>query len=165
MAKHRKSSNFFAYRIEEQLALATLANGIALTGDLTALGLTKCYLISADLNWTIEGMTSGQGPIDVGVASGDLTATEIVESLDAKPTSRSDRIPMERSRRPVRRSGSFPSQDVTETLNDGKPIRTKLKFYIDEGIELVAWARNRSGATLAGGAVLNVTGNLFMKWA
>ncbi len=161
----KRDNKFFAYRIEEQFALGALANGIAIAGDTTALGVTKCYLISADLVWSIEDSTSDEGPIDVGLASGDLSVTEIVEGLDAKPTSRSDRIAMERSRRPIRRAGSFAGSGANETLNDGKEIRTKLKFYIDEGIELVAWARNRSGATLTTGAVVNVVGTLFMKWA
>ncbi len=147
------------------MALGTLGNGVAIAVALTSLGATKVYCISADLQWALDDATGAEGPIAVGMASGDLTVGEMVEAIDAQPTSRSDRIPMERARRPVRKAGQFSVFSTHETLNDGKAIRTPLKFYIDEGVELMAYARNRSGATLTTGAVLTVTGTLYMTWA
>ncbi len=164
MARHGRRRNFFAYPIEDQLSLSTLANGIVLAGNLTTFGVTEAYCISADVQYTLDGLTPNEGPIDVGLSTSDLTVTEIVEQLTAQPTSKSDIIAMERSRRPVRKAGSFAGQSANESLNDGKPIRTRLKFMLAEGKELVLWARNRSGGTLTTGATVTVTGTLFMRW-
>ncbi len=168
MAKHqksgRRSKKFFAYPIENSLALITLANGVALAGNLTALGVTKAYCISADLSWSIDDLTPGEGPLEVGLSTSDLTVTEIIEKLDAKPTSQSDIIAIERSRRPVRNSGRFSGQPANESLNDGLAIRTPLRFVLAEGKELVMWVRNKSGANLTTGAVVRVVGTLYMKW-
>ncbi len=146
------------------MALTTLANGIIVANSVTAFGVTKAYLISADLQWSLDDNTAGEGPIAVGLTSSDLTVTEMAEKLDARPTSKSDIIAMERSRRPVRNSGAFAVSEVGETLNDGKAIRTPLKFVLAEGKELQIFARNKSGATLTTGAVVRVTGTLYMKW-
>lgn len=167
MAKHRNKGGhrFFAYPIEVDLTLSTLAAGASITGSLTGLGVTKAYCISADVTWSVDGVTSGEGPLRVGLANGNLTATEINEKLDARPTSQTDIIAMERSRRPVRPVGKFPGQTADEALKDGTPIRTKLGFFIDEGVELVAYARNDSASTLTTGAVVHASGTLYMKWA
>ncbi len=166
MAKHKRRgrSRFFAYPIDHSLALATLANGIVLSDDMTNFGVTKVYCISADLSWSVDDQTVGEGPLVVGLNSGDLSVTEIAEKLDAKPVSQTDRIAMERSRRPVRNTGRFSGAAVGETLNDGQPIRTPLKFILDTGIELALWVRNKSGATLTTGTVVRVTGTLYMRW-
>ncbi len=146
------------------MALGTLANGIVLAQSLTSLGVTEAYCISVDIQYALDGLTANEGPIDVGVSTTDLTVTEIVEQLTAQPTSKSDIIAMERSRRPVRKAGSFAGQSPNEILNDGKPIRTRCKFSLAEGKELVLWARNRSGASLTTGATVTVTGTLYMRW-
>ncbi len=162
--KGRKSSNFFAYPVQDDTPLGALGEGILVQGALSGLGITKVWVISADLQWSTSNHTPGEGPISVGLASGDLTVGETAEKLDARPTSRSDRIAMERSRRPVRRVGIFPGIAAEETLNDGKSIRTKLGFYLDEGIELNAWARNEDSAQFTTGTLIVVSGMVYMRW-
>ncbi len=167
MAKHSKRrgrSKFFAYPIDESMVLSTLANGIAVAQSITAFGVTKVFIISADLSWSIDDATPLEGPLHVGLNSSDLSVTEIIEKLDAQPTSQSDRIAIERSRRPVRNTGSFAVQTANETLNDGKPIRTPCKWIADTGLEAQIWVRNKSGATLTTGSVVRVTGTLFCRW-
>ncbi len=169
MAKHRKSgrrrsSRFFAYPIAANLALGTLADGVIISTALTAFGQTRVSLISADISWSIDGLTANEGPIEIGLGSSNLSNTETGEALDASPTSQTDIIAMERSRRPVRRVGQFPGQSANESLKDGDQIRTTLKFPVNEGVELNLWARNRSGATLTTGAIVRVSGTLFMRW-
>ncbi len=163
--RRRRSGNFFAYPVQVDLALGALAEGATVAGDLTAFGTTRVRVISADLTWTINDGTSGQGPVRFGLTTNDLTVAEVNQKLDARPTSKSDIIAMERSRRPVRDAGKM-SIDATGNaiLNDGKPKRTKLGFSLDEGKELQAWARNEDSAVLVTGAILHVSGTLYMVW-
>lgn len=162
--RRRRSNRFFAYPVEKDLILGALASNIAFDGDLTAFGSTRVRCISADLQWSMNNHVSGEGPISVGLSSSDLSVTEIIEHLDARPTSQSDIVAMERSRRPVRRAGVFSAGAGNEHLNDGKAIRTKLRFSVNEGVELSAWARNEDTAALTTGTIIHVTGTLYMMW-
>ncbi len=169
MAKHRKSggrksSKFFAYPIEVDVTLSTLGAGVVTSGAMTALGVTKAYCISADVTWSIDGLTEDEGPLRVGLFNGNLSNTEVSEKLDARPTSQSDIIAMERSRRPVRPAGKFAGNETNEVLNEGKSIRTKLGFIIDEGVELEAYVRNDGSGALTTGAIAHASGTLYMKW-
>ncbi len=131
---------------------------------LTNFGSTKFKVVSADLMWTLRGLTALEGGIEVGIVSNDLTIAEAIEGLDASPTSKSDVIAMERIRRPVRRLGTFSGLNVNDVLNNGKPIRTKLFVLLDTGIELDAWIRN-IGSTLTTGATIEVSGRVYGYWA
>ncbi len=167
MAKHRKrsyNSNFQVINVDNGIALSTLAAGVAIAADLTTLGVAKFTVISADLMWTIKGLTAGEGPITVGIANGDLTVSNIGETLDANPTNKSDIIARERARRPVRRAGVFHGLSSEEVLNDGKPIRTKLRTTLDTGVELTMFARNQTGSTLTTGASVFCFGKLYGFW-
>ncbi len=169
MAKHRsrrrRNSNFFAYPLNTTHPLGTLAAGVITSAAMTAFGTTRVRVISADLTWAIAGSTAQEGPLRVGLTSSNLSNTEIGEALDAAPTSKADIIAIERSKRPVRSVGQYEIQSTTEVLNDGKPIRTKLQFGLDEGIELNLWVRNVSGiANLTTGAAVIVSGILYCVW-
>ncbi len=172
MAKTQKrtvtaNKAFQALPVNASLALSTLATETALTVALSALA-DDFYVISADLTWTIRDLTGGEDPIHVGLANGDLSVAEIKEAINAAPTSRSDIVAREHARRPIRRIGSFVSGSANlfgNYLNDGKPIRTKVKMYLAEGVELNAFAFNASGAALTTGAVMRVYGTLYGRWS
>ncbi len=150
--------------VEATLSLGALANDATVSSALTALGVTEAYVISADLTYALKGLTGEEGPLRVGLANDDLSVTEINEKLDARPTSQADIVAMERSRRPVRDAGTFGGQTPESVLNEGLPIRTTCKFHLAEGKELAVWIRNKSGATLTTGAVLQVSGTMYMRW-
>ncbi len=170
MAKHRRRrrggrrADFQALRVEQEIGVGALINGNVLTSTMTALGETEYQVVSMDLVWSKRDGTAGEGPFQVGVANGDLNATEIAEALDANPTSPADIVLRERAKRPVRHVGSFAGLGE-ENLNDGKPIRTRLWTKLANGIEMEFWVRNRSGATLTTGMVVNVSGVIYGYWA
>ncbi len=170
MAKHkgkrrRRNTKFQVLTVDQIVSLGALVSSGILSGAITSLGVTRYTVLSTDLLWAMDDITAGEGPITVGIANGDLSNTEISEMLDANPTSQSDIIARERLRRPVRQSGVFAGFDTHETLNDGKFIRTKLRTSLNEGVELVIWARNKSGVTLTAGAVVRVTGKIYGYWS
>ncbi len=169
MAKHkgrksRYNSNFQAVKTVESLTIGALADGVVLKKTITGALTQDAYAISADTTWALVNPTTGEGPLQVGYASDDLTVTEITEALDASPVSKSDRIARERAGRPVRHVGMFEGRDGSDqVLNDGKAIRTKIMMPIAQ-TDLSVWIRNLSGATLTTGSILKIAGQLYLNW-
>jgi len=165
----RKTSprgRFQTWRVSENLALGTLAQATVIAATLLDLA-QDAYLISADLMWTVRGLANNESPILVGLSNGDLTTTEIQEAIDASPDSQSAIIELERARRPVRTVGHCVQVGAAQqaTLNDGKPVRTKIKFPVVNNTELDFWARNESAAApLTTGAVLEIQGLIYGTW-
>ncbi len=169
MARHRRrqrrptNTSFQALPVNGVLSLGTLANATALAGALTVI-TDDFWFQSGDLSWTLDGMTAGEGPIYVGLSNGDLSVSEIKESINAIPTSRSDIINRERARRPIRRVGQFSVVDTGEKLFDGRTERQTIKMYVAEATQLNFFAFNQSGASLTTGGVLSVYGTLYGNW-
>jgi len=122
------------------------------------------YLISLDAAWSIRDHTVAEGPLQVGVAHGDLSVTEIAEAINAEMTDPDDIIQKERSRRPVRKAGAFAGLSSEEVLENGAMVRTKCKFSIGDGHNLSLWVINSSGATLTTGTLINIIGTLYGRW-
>lgn len=161
----RRNTRFQAIPVNTQFSLGTLGSNILTSASITSLGVAKFFVVSADIIWSLSDKTAGEGPIEVGIANGDLSNTELGEAIDASPSSMADIVARERARRPVRRSGQFVSSTVSEVLNNGKPIRTKLRTMLDTGIELTAWARNGDGGALTTGCNVDVHGTIYGYWA
>lgn len=145
-------------------ALLTLADDTVVKGT-SATMLQDVHLLSVDHLITLRGLTAGEGPIVVGLANEELLVSEILEYLNAAPTSQWDVPAVERANRRVRVLGVFSGLSTDETINDGKPIRTKLNWRLPAGKELpVVWAHNRSGGTLTTGATIQVTRQFWANW-
>ncbi len=168
MARRRKRSRkgFQAIPFDVQFALGTLGSDVVLKLALVTMG-EDFFWLSVDCFWSIQSLTAAQGPIGVGIAHGDLTATEIGEALDAELADPDDIITRERARRPVRRAGMFRVNlnNEPEVLNDGKVIRTRAKFSVGDGHALVAWARNQGGSALSTTSpVIELQGTIYGRW-
>ncbi len=165
MAKNRKRrGRLVVLPINAQITLGTLADGSAVVANLIQSLTEDFYAISVDLAWALRGLTSGEVPIQVGIAQGDLTVAEVVEAVTAAPTGPGDIIQNERARRPVRISGQFGDVGTDQSLAHGEMVRTKARFLISDGKSFNAWALNRSGANLTTGAVIRVTGRAYGRW-
>ncbi len=151
-------------KINTNLALSTLTDTTVLLAEISGSIQQDFWAISADLTWSVRGLTAGEGPLRVGLAQGSLTTTQVEEALDASPNSESDTVAREQASRPVRNVGIISGVATEETMNDGKPIRTKLKMAIANSADLDMFVRNESGATLTTGAVVEVSGNLYIQW-
>ncbi len=157
------NSAFQAIPISSGVNLGTLADETAALVNLISIA-DDFWCQSIDGAWSIVNHTVGEGPLLVGYASGDLSAAEVGEAINATPTARSDIINRERARRPVRRVGVFPGIQADDVLNDGKVLRTTLKMYLAEGVDLNMFVFNASGSALATGAFCQVYGTLFGEW-
>ncbi len=108
----------------------------------------RTLVSSIEATWVLSGVTptAGVGPMVVGVAHSDYTASEIEDYLDLDTTwDEGDKISQEIGRRKIRRVGSFEAADDlvdSISLNDGKAIKTKLNWILLQGQTLSTWCYN-----------------------
>lgn len=165
MARKKNRKGFVAIPVRSQLALGALNDDTVIAGSIFGNNLSEdLFVISADLAWAIQGLTAGEGPIDVGISHSDYSVAEVEENLSANVYDPSDLIAVEHSKRKVRKVGTFRGNDTEESLNDGKPMRRKIRFRVDNGKTLNMFAVNRSGAQLTSGAEVNVDGYIYGRW-
>ncbi len=161
--RSRRDRNFVAIPFTQGITLSTLGDNTLLSAAILTFG-EDFYCVSADLTFTARGMTSGEGPVHVGLSHGDLTDTEILEAVDASVTDPDDIIAKERSRRPVRKVGAFQMLSTDEVLNNGVPIRRKVMMSVGDGHSMDIWALNRAGQTLTTGGFIQCEGTLYGRW-
>ncbi len=160
----RRKRGIVAIPINKTLASSTLAANTLLGGDLFTSDLTEDFFcISADLNIGWTG-TAGEGPIEVGLAHGDYSDTEIEENLELSFTNPDSKIEQERSRRLVRRIGYLSGTAAEGVLNEGRTTRVKLRFSIGGAAgQLKMWMYNRHTTNLTG-TTISYQGYLYGRW-
>ncbi len=164
MAKHRRQSGWYFPRITTSQALAALAGDDMLIGSSLGNVSDSAYVSSAELSWSRANGTVGEGPIIVGLAHSDYSANEIEEWFESTNTwDLGNQVSQEHARRKCRIVGTFSGDNVTEVLNDGKPIKTKLGFVCHDGTGLVQFAYNDSGAALTTGSLVKINGKFNVR--
>ncbi len=126
----------------------------------------RSFLLSMEAVWGQHDATIGEGPVVVGVAHSDYSAAEIEEWLEVTGSwNEGDLVELEiglRGKR-IRIVGAFPMATSDEVLNDGKPIKTKLGFIVNQGQSFQIWAYNKSEATFTTGMILTTNGHCWVK--
>ncbi len=147
----------------------TLTVGALVAQDLISSALTDTandtmYAITLEATWTLNDHTAAEGPIDIGIAHSSYTAAEIEEWMESSGAwDRGDKVTIEQSRRFCRRVGTFPGLATDEVLNDGLPVKTRVRFLIQEGDTFQVFAFNSSSATLTDGSLVKCNGVLWAK--
>ncbi len=164
--RRKRNPNFVAIPFNAGLSLAGLVNDVVVVqGTLGAAFGEDIYIISVDAAWSTSGMVSGEGPINFGFSHGDLSVTEVLETLDSEVTDPDDIIARERARRPVRRVGTMPGFVTNEVLLNGTTVRTRVGFSVGDGHTLDFYAVNRSGSTISSASQrLEIQGTIFGRW-
>lgn len=163
--RRRRDRNFVAIPFSASLTLGALTDDNVVSGSPITFG-EDIFVISCDVNVTTRDGTAGEGPIEVGVAHGDLTNAEIEEALQAELTDPDDIIARERARRPVRRAGQIlgtSSVDAANLLNGGQVKRVPCRFSIGDGHTFKLWAAARGG-NLTAGCVAEWSGTIYGRW-
>ncbi len=169
MAKHGKRSSKGRYslrpvRFANSITLGTLANITVLTAGSTSTADGAYRMISMQAVWTLKGGTTGEGPITVGYAHSDYSVTEIKEALEANASINiGNKVSNEQANRLVRIVGTFGGGLTDEQLNEGRPVKTRLNWFIPIGMQVNLFAYNDSGATLTTGSIVDVTGKCWVK--
>ncbi len=162
--KRRRSFNLRRVRLQPNLTLGALATITVILGQVVGNSTAPYRMMSLKGTWSISDHTAGQGPITVGFAHSDYSVGEIKEAIEASLSiSRGDKIANERANRLVRVVGTFGGLLGEETLNDGRPVKTKLNWAIPVGQTVNMWAYNDSIASLTTGSIIHFLGDCWVK--
>jgi len=161
--RRRRRFNLKGVRTRATLSLGTLGSFALVVGSLLGVSDNEYRLVSVKLNWNLETLTAGDGPILVGLAHGDYTAAEIEACIEASGSiNKADKVAEEVANRLVRIVGVLHAPD--SSLNDGRPMKTKLNWAIPEGVALDFWAYNENTSALNTGASVNVAGMTWIRY-
>ncbi len=140
-------------------AIGAVANGKVNGVDIGDTVNDRMWLSSVKAVYAVRDFTSGEGPIVFGVAHSDYSNDEVEQAVEAITSwDLGDLIAREQANRKVRTIGTFALDEGEETLNDGKPVRTKLGWILEAGDTLQYWVLAVGGALTTGG-ILEATGH------
>lgn len=134
--------------VDELMTLGTLAGRTLVSQVMDETVNERTWISSLIASWSITEFTPGTdiGPIMVGVAHGDYSAAEIEEFIEnTQSWNEGDLIAQEVAKRKIRVIGIFRGPDLATgnmLLNEGKSVRTKLGFVLNQGETLDTWAFN-----------------------
>ncbi len=168
MAKHggapKRRYSLRKVRTIPKLTVGALATLTVVVAALAPASTAQYRLISCDHTWSLSGHTVGEGPYTVGYAFGDYSVTEIKEAIEiANSISPSDKVAQEKGGRWVRIVGTFAGAEVSESLNDGKSIKTRLNWAVQIGSTVNTFVYNEDLNTQTTGSLIDLTGNLWVK--
>jgi len=152
--KRRGRRRYLRGSVDESIAFAVLAaKDVAVEPfDETVNERTLISSLVAAYSLSNFSVTSGVGPILVGVAHSDYASAEIEAYIESSGSwDEGDLVQQEIAKRRIRRIGIFDASDLaTEdaTLNDGKPIKTKLNWILNQGQGLQLWTYNLGTAAV-----------------
>ncbi len=141
--------------IDETLALSTLAAKTLVGVNFDNTVIERAIVTSIRATYSMGNFTKAtdDGPILVGVAHSDYSDSEIEQVIEATLSwNVADKIAQEIAKRQVRRIGIFENPatvDESVTLNDGRPIKTKLNWTLTTGQTLKLWSYNMGVSALA----------------
>ncbi len=165
--RHSRRFNLRRVRVIPQIPLSTLANVTVLTGAVTGSADGAYRAISISGTWSYKLVGTTEGPVVVGYAHSDYSVAEIKEALEIQNSINvGDKVAQEKAKRLVRIVGVFSESLISggsATLNDGKPIKTRLNWFIPIGKAVNIFAYNDAGLALEGSSVIDMNGDLWVK--
>ncbi len=163
--RRRKRVFLLKGAIDKTVALSTLALGDVISDVVQDSVTETAFAISCELVWSLREVTVGEGPIQVGLAHSDYSDAEIEEYLENTGSWEiGDLVQREIAGRKVRIVGSFDASFADQSLNEGQPIKTTLKWMLATGQTLRVWAWNKSAASpLTTGALVVVSGHVWLR--
>ncbi len=143
--------------VNELLAIGALASEDAVLALFDEAVNERTFVSTIVATYSMRDLTveAGVGPIMVGVAHGDYTAAEIEEWIENTGSWNEGDLVQQREvgNRLIRKVGTFDTRAMSATqetvLNDGKPIRTKLGWILNQGQTLALWAYNQGSAPVS----------------
>ncbi len=157
--------------IDLDFALGTLAPQDVVVAAVADTVNERSLISSIDCTYSLSGYTviDNAGPIQVGVAHFDYSDAEIEEWIENVTSWDEGDLPsQEIANRKIRSIGTIPmvTSLAASPLNDGKPIKTKLNWIVNQAQGIKFWAYNQGSAALATtDPDMHVTGhaNIFPK--
>ncbi len=166
MAKHTSKGRrpVISLKIDHQIGVGALASS-AITS--TVLGTTvvdKLFLISLRNRIALRDNTAGDGPLYLVVAHSDYTDPEILEWWNSQGSwDQGDKVAQEQARRKCRLVGVFAGELANENLEEGRSVRTTLKFMVEDGDTLNFAVINEGGTIRTTGGIVEIKGQAFAR--
>ncbi len=143
-----RQGKYLPGNVDRDIPLGTLASNTAILTALPSV-TEKPLLSSIKTTWGLAGVTPADnvGPVIVGYSHSDYTLSEVEAWIErgAGSWSQGDKIAQEISNRLIRKVGQFAipaAVGESTTLNDGKPIKTKLRWMLITGQTINIWTYN-----------------------
>ncbi len=164
--RQRRRTPVKKLKISEVSDLGALGAGSIFAEDYDDSVSEKMFLLSIEATFALGEHTPDQGPITFGVAHSDYTSAEITEWFAATNNwDTGNKVAQEFARRKIRQVGTFSGALAQEVLNDGRPIKTRLRFGLESGQTLQTWAINEDTSTLTTGTRISTNGQIWAKSA
>ncbi len=151
----RRMGRYIRGNIDEGVGIGTLA-GVTLISTTFDETVNERTLVSSIVaTWAISNWTAiaSNGPFLVGVAHVDYSAAEIEAVIENTGSwDEGDLVQQEVANRKVRIVGTLvPAGSAAESsrLNDGRPVKTKLNWILNQGDTLQAWVYNTGSVATA----------------
>ncbi len=148
-------SRYLRGEVTERLDIGSLASKVAIKTDFSDPVVERFRVSSLVATYSMDDFTKGadKGPILVGIAHSDYLVSEIeqfVEQLSSWDDG--DLSEQEVAGRLIRKIGVFNTPEVSGvsvSLNDGRPIKTKLNWSLRTAQTLALWAYNLGNGAVA----------------
>ncbi len=165
--KPKRRFNLRKVRVAANVTIGALAAFGVVKGTIIPASTNPYRIVSSKLSYQIvdlgAGIDDGQ---EIGVAHGDYSATEIEECIEAAASiDIGDKVVQEAANRLVRTIGFANGPAIADgslTVNEGRPVKTKLNWKVGIGDTFDAWIRNGSDTVYTTGATLAVVGEVWV---
>ncbi len=153
----RKFRKYLRGNVDEKMDIGTLAARTLVAQVFGETVQERTYISSLVAAWALDDVTvaADDGPLMVGVAHSDYSAAEIEEFIETTGSwNEADLVQArEVAKRFIRVVGIFRSAPGgllgSATLNEGRPIKTKLGWILTTGQSLDLWAYNLGASAYA----------------
>ncbi len=141
--------------VDEDLPGGTLAGKTVVGAGFDEAVQERTLISSLVATYSMNDYTpiASVGPVMVGVAHGDYSDAEIEEWIETTGSwDEGDLVQQEVASRKIRKIGVFEEPAAATqnaVLNDGKPIKTKLNWILNQGITLKLWIYNMGTGAFA----------------
>ena len=148
-------SNYVAGQIQQDVTLTNTAANTGVRANPIDTVDQKTLVTSVKATYSLSNYTpiASVGPLRLFWAHSDYSAAEIEEWIEATTSwSPGDLVQQEIAKRRIREVGVFETPDsstATKTMNDGKPIRTRLNWILFEGQSIVPFVYNAGSAAMS----------------
>ncbi len=141
--------------VDEDLTIGTLAGKTLVSSGFDEAVEERTLISSIVAVYSVSDWTpiAANGPLVVGIAHGDYSDAEIEEWIETTGSwDEGDLVQQEVASRKIRRVGVLVdanSDTLSSVLNDGRAVKTKLNWILNQGITLKLWAYNMGTAAFA----------------
>ncbi len=146
--KTRKMGKYIRGTIDDEIALGTIGAKVVVESQFDEIVNERTLVSSIVATYTLSNWTpvASAGPILVGISHSDYSQAEIEAWIETTGSwNETDLVQQEVASRKIRRIGVFdtpPATDQSSRLADGRQIKTKLNWILNQGQSLNLWAYN-----------------------